>query len=236
LTLHSPAPNLPTSETVTDRTMRAALRQQMREAGVSLANIECFNLTQDVKPEDFRAGLECGQYLGARSATAILWENSNRTDALAKFCTLCDMAAEYRIAVNLEFFTSCASMNSLGDALAFVTDAGRPNAGIVIDLLHLMRTGAGIAGLRALDPARVGWVQLCDAPAEVTDPATLLAEASSERLYPGEGALPVRAFIEAIPPDAVVGLEMPKLSLNDKRSPIELATAMREATETVYAS
>ena len=234
-TLNTPAAKvLPVSEVVADRSRRSALKAQMRETGVGLLNIECFNLTPESKVEEFRAGLECGHDLGARSGTAILWENSNRADGLAKYRALCDMAAELGISINLEFFGTCKSMNKLGDALAFVKEAARPNGGLVIDIMHVIRNGSSVEDLRKLDPKLIKMVQLCDGPKSVP-PDFAVAEVTANRLYPGEGTFPVRDFVRALPSDAVVGLECPKETLSGKVSPVEQARNMLAAARAVYA-
>jgi hypothetical protein len=58
-------------------------------------------------------------------------------DAQRKYRSLCDMAAEYSIAVNVECFPSCVDMPSLDASVSFLREAARPNAGIVVDLITL---------------------------------------------------------------------------------------------------
>ena len=144
------------------------------------------------------------------------------------------MAADYGISINLEFFGTCKSMNTLEDALAFVKDAARPNGGLVIDLMHLIRNGGTVEQLRKMDPKLIKMVQLCDGPANVA-PDFAVAEVTANRLYPGEGSFPVREFVRALPPDAVVGLECPKETLWGKVNPVEQARNMLAAARSVYA-
>ena len=41
------------------------------------------------------------------------------------------------------------------------------------------------------------------------------AEAIGERLVPGEGTLALDAFLDALPPDITIGLEVPMTALRD---------------------
>jgi sugar phosphate isomerase/epimerase len=224
---HSPSPELAADPAVFDATARRQMRTRLAERGVRLLNLECFNLTPDVDVATFDAALACGGDLGATHATAIVWENADRNDALTKFRRLCDMAAEHEINVNLEFFAMCETISNLDTAAAFVTEAGRANAGIVLDLLHIVRTSGGMAGLTGFDPTLIGMVQISDGFLNSgADPHT----ESLERLMPGEGDFPLREFLAWLPDDRVLGVEVPQMSLIGSVAPAERARRMVEAT------
>ena len=225
---YSPSSDVPADSAVADPVARREMRNRLSETGVRLLNLECFNLVHEVDPATFASALECGGELGARSATAIVWENADRTDALAKFRRLCDMAAEHGIKVNLEFFAVCGTIPDLDTATAFVTEAARPNAGLVLDLLHVVRTSGGMAGLKGLDPVLIGLPQISDGFQHARD-IDLNAE-MLERMLPGEGDFPLREFIAWLPEDTVLGVEAPQLSLIGNVSPMERARRMAEAT------
>lgn len=225
---YSPTNELGPDEAVGDPETRRAMKARMRERGVKLLNLECFNLTPDVDPADFEAALECGSDLGAAHATAIVWENADRDDALSKFRRLCDMAAEHRIRINLEFFISCRSIPNLDSAVAFVKDAGRPNSGITMDLLHIIRTSGGLPGLKGFDPAMVGTVQICDGPLDAT--GLDLGAEMLNRGVPGTGEFPIRDYVEWLPDDAVIGLEVAQMPLFGKTPPVDRARRMIDST------
>lgn len=212
MVLHEPAPTLPADPIVRDLTLRRETAAAMKAQNITLCTIECFNLTPDSNPQDFVGGLACGHELGARNATVIVWENSDRADALAKLKRLCDMAREVRIVINVEFFAACKSLTRLQDAVALVRDSGRQNIGIQMDILHLMRTGSTIDEIRRLDPALISATQISDGPLEM-DAQKLFDEAAGNRAVPGEGVFPLREFLDIIPQDIVVGVEVPQVSL-----------------------
>ena len=113
---YSPTPQLQADAAISDPEVRRAMQLRMGETGVGLLNLECFNLTAEEDPCNFGAALECGGALGATQATAIVYENDDRSDALAKYRRLCDMAAEHGIRVNLEFFAMCKAIPDLDTA------------------------------------------------------------------------------------------------------------------------
>jgi len=229
---HSPTPALPPDPAVSDHEKRREMKACMAATGVRLHNLECFNLLPDVDPKTFAPGLECGADLGAAHATAIVFENADRSDALAKFRRLCAMADEHGIRVNIEFFAGCRSIPDVRAAAAFVTDAGCRNAGLVLDMLHLVRTSGGVAGLGGLDPALIGTIQINDGA--IRPPADAQMDMLNRQL-PGTGEFPLRDFIRWIPKDAVLGVEVPQLSQFGKVAATERARRMAEAAREVVA-
>jgi len=228
MVLHSPVPAMPADVIVRDRDLRRDTATAMRDQGIGLSTIECFNLTADANPEGFAAGLVCGHELGARNATAIVWENPDRADALAKLRRLCDMAREMSIRINVEFFAFCESIGSLDAAVSFVRDSGRENAGLQMDILHLIRSGGSIEDVRRLDPALISATQISDGPL-ILRKDEFATEAGTNRMVPGEGEFPIGAFLSAIPPEIVVGVEVPQIPLIGTVTPDDRARALRAA-------
>jgi len=228
---YSPTPQLPADAAVSDLDVRRAMQLRMGETGVGLLNLECFNLTPEEDPRNFAAALECGGALGATHATAIVYENGNRSDAIAKYSRLCDMAAEHGIRVNLEFFAMCKAIPDLHTAAGFVKEAGRANGGLVLDLLHIVRTSAGMAGLHGLAPEMIGTVQISDGP--LNRSKTELEAETVERGIPGTGDFPIREFCEWLPPEVVIGLEVPQMSQFGQTSPLDRARRMMEGIRTL---
>ena len=111
-----------------------------------------------------------------------------------------------RIAIE---FMPMSAVKTLAMAQSLIAASGRHEVGLVIDTLHLARSGGDAAALRQLDPRQVGLVQICDAPALLSDHSTLLDEAMTGRLYPGDGALPLADFLAALPADCEIECETP---------------------------
>ena len=96
------------------------------------------------------------------------------------------------------------------DGLDLIEAAG-VDARLVIDCVHLVRTGGTAETLRALPPARIGYVQLCDGPASIAF-EQVGVEASGNRLYPGEGEFPLVDILNVISRAVPVGLEVPNVA------------------------
>ena len=95
-----------------------------------------------------------------------------------------------------------------------VRAVGRPDFRLLIDTMHLVRSGSGPADLAALDPDLIGYVQLSDVPLVPTIP-DYMEEACFERMVPGTGELPLLEHTRALPRHVVMGLEVPLRSQAD---------------------
>jgi sugar phosphate isomerase/epimerase len=104
------------------------------------------------------------------------------------FARLCDDAAEHGLRVALEF-VPFTGIPDLATAARVIDRAGRPNAGLVVDVWHLARSGGTPDGLRRVRPEAVFTVQLADGPAAA--PLDLVDDAMFHRLPPGTGELPL---------------------------------------------
>ncbi|TGD73298.1 sugar phosphate isomerase/epimerase [Mangrovimicrobium sediminis] len=186
----------------------AALKQELAATGVGVANIEAFPIAPAAPVEAYRPALELGASLGARGATALLFdtEESRVVETLARFG---EVAGEYGLRVGIEFMALSPRWNTLESMRDLVVKVGSSNVGIGIDLLHLVRSGGRPADVLALDPALFAYAQLCDgANLDVT--TDYVEEAVGNRLAPGEGCFPVVDFLRALPAGAAVELEVPQ--------------------------
>ena len=188
----------------------AALRREtiaaMRDRGVTISLAEGFAVRPNQDAKDRAAELDLFAELGAEQASGICVE-PDLARAFDQFSLLADMTAERGMGYALEFAPPHA-INTLETTAAFVESLGKPNMRLVIDAMHFFRTGATIEALAAIDPARIGYFQLCDVPLVSTYP-DYYSEACFERLIPGDGELPLAQLIAALPQDLPIGLETP---------------------------
>jgi sugar phosphate isomerase/epimerase len=110
----------------------------------------------------------------------------------AGFAALCDDAAEHGLRVALEFFPF-SNVTDLRIAWQIVSQADRPNGGLVLDIWHYVRSGRDDELLARIPPDRIFTVQVSDGPAQAPD--DLVAEAMYGRLLPGAGEFGVAAFL-----------------------------------------
>ena len=85
-------------------------------------------------------------------------------------------------------------MGTIRSALAVLDQAGYETVGLLIDPLHLARTGGTPADLTAISAPRFPYTQFCDASAHGPPPSdvpAIIHEALDLRLMPGHGALPL---------------------------------------------
>ena len=206
---------------------KAETLARMRDTGVKLGNMECFNLTPEVVAEAFRPSVELGAELGATSLVAINAWDPERSRALNNFGKLCRIAAEYGMKVNVEFI-SMGKVRTLADAIAFITDSGEPNVGITIDFLHLIRTGGSAADIAAMDPKLIGYIQVCDGPMELPQ-EQWNDEGFEQRRMPGEGEFPLAELMAAVPPGVTIAAEIPHKEL--RLAGVSAAERARRAVE-----
>jgi sugar phosphate isomerase/epimerase len=193
----------------TDAALRREMIAAMRDRGVSISLGEGFVAMPDSDIKDRGADLEAMHELGVRRVNVVSMDpDLSRT--FDQYAVLAEMATGAGFEVVTEF-APCLTVRDLPTALAALRHVGRPDFRLLIDTMHLARSGGTAAGLAALDPDLIGYVQLCDVPWTPTI-ADYLQEAMTERRAPGAGELPLRDFLAAIPRDRIVSLEIPELS------------------------
>jgi len=147
---------------------------------------------------------------------------------------VCGRAQEYGLLVTLEYLP-WSGIPDLATALAIVERSGRPNATLMIDTWHTFRGPTDEAQLRSLPGARVGSVQINDAPAEPA--GDLVTETLNARLLPGEGAIPLVRWLRilaAIGSRAPIGVEVFSRAL-DALPPVEVGRRCGAAARAVLA-
>jgi sugar phosphate isomerase/epimerase len=189
--------------------------------------------------------LETAAVLGARYLNVICDDpdTGRFADRLAELVRL---ARPYRVRPVIEF-TAWRPIRTLASAVAIarVSDG----AGLLLDTLHIQRCGVTADELAAVDPALLGYLQLCDAPARpphgIGVPAQLprgqdvsagddaVLEARTMRLLPGQGELPLTELLEALPDSLPMSVEAPSLAARRDLTPAQFATRVRRAVDTV---
>ena len=100
--------------------------------------------------------------------------------------------------------------------------------GVVVDCLHFYRSRVQLHELEECPQSWFHYAHLCDCEAPIpTDEAALIHTGRAERLYPGEGAIPIAEIISRIP-QVVCGVEVPHLTRVEK---IGYETHARRALE-----
>lgn len=186
------------------------VRQALRDHGVGISLGEGYLVRPGAGIRDSAgADLEAMRELDVRRINVVSIEPDFDRN-VEQFGALLGMAEALGMEATLEF-APIFGISNLQAALDALQAVGSPNFRLLVDVLHFVRSGATAADLARLDPERVGYVQLCDAPL-VSSFERYLEEARSERLPPGQGEFPLMELLQAVRRDVVVGLEIPMLA------------------------
>jgi sugar phosphate isomerase/epimerase len=217
------------TDTWTDATTRA-VAQQLREGAVQALDIEVIWIRpgRDV-PDSARRLIDIGGTLGAQNVL-IVSSNPNLADTKHQFAALCACAAAAGMRAVLEFLM-IAEVKTLAQAVEIVTDIGHPAGGVLVDALHLARCGATPRDVAAIAPQLLPYAQLCDGPARLPRDATFLTDAIDGRSAAGEGELPLRDLLAALPANMPLSLEVRSKRYRERYpDPVERARAVLDAT------
>lgn len=190
-----------------DAELKRQTVQALRDNGVSVALGEGFLIMPGRNVDDLDNDLDLAAELGAPMVNCVVLA-PDMAFAVENFSRFADMAAERGLQVTVEFLAGMMAIDTLDAAASLVRQVGRDNAGLLIDAMHLYRSGASHGDLAALEPGLIRYAQVCDVPL-VSTFAEYGEEASYERGAPGDGELPLADFVRALPRDIPIGLEAP---------------------------
>lgn len=205
-----------------------AVKAALQASSVRVYDIEFVVIDDEFSVRELLPVLESAGELGVRRLS-VCGDDPDEERFRANLAMLAEQAAGYGMGVDLEIMP-WRRIGSLKAAVRAVEATGMANVGVLIDALHLSRSGSSPAALRDVPQPLIQSVQLCDAPARrPTDNDGLVAEARGGRLLPGEGALPLRELLAAIPPRASLSVEVPNRglpALTHARAVFEAAKAL----------
>lgn len=192
-----------------DPALRREMLAAMQDRNVSISLCEGFGVRPGVDVSEYASDLELISQLNVnRINVASIDRDLSRT--FDQFAKLAEIAATFGIETTIE--VGPGPVPNLAAALNAVRHVGKPNFRLLIDTMHLARSGGSAADIAALDPEVIGYIQLCDVPL-ISKHATYMDEALHERMVPGTGELPLLDLLAALPSDVVIGLEVPQRSL-----------------------
>ncbi len=190
-----------------DAQLRRDTKQALTDHGLSVAVCDGFFSMPNgwmVEPE---LALDAFCELGAARAIAVNLD-ADESRAIDRLAAFAELARGRGVQPLFEFLAD----QPFGTART-AADLARKIDGlqIVVDLLHLVRSGGGATDLAMLDPDVIGYVQVCDGTlARVADYGD---EGANQRISVGKGEFPILEMLNALPRERVFGIEMP---LRDK--------------------
>jgi len=228
LTVTPDSPGYPLMDTPTQ--MRAT-KAALAATGLRVADIEFVRITPETKPDTLAPLLDAGAELGARHLITAPYDPdlSRMADTLAAIDTL---ARARGLGTVLEFFPWTV-VPTLRAAIDVVTAAG-PAVGVLVDALHFDRSGSTLHDLVALPPHRLPFAHICDAPVHPPySEQDLIHTARQDRLPPGHGAIDLRAWLQALPPDLPLCAEVPMTARRTALGAEALLSMIHDACRTL---
>ena len=189
-----------------------AMKRRLSERGIAVNNLDGIVVMPEMDWSDIDRMIEVALYLDARAGVTLIFD-PEPARGVENFQRLCEMARTAGLPMLLEF-AGISSVPSLAAAVDYV-DRHVPEVGIVIDALHLNFAGETAEDVARLAPGRRVTAQICDSKAGLTLEEYEVA-CMFDRAAPGDGALPLAAFLSALPEGTPVGVEAPLRALIDQ--------------------
>jgi sugar phosphate isomerase/epimerase len=205
------------------------IRDGAAAAGVRISSVSGYYISERTQLVDLLANVDAARRVGAPLILQGCFEPDH-----ARVATLlrdyARAAGDAGVRIALEFMPM-STMKSIAQTQELIAESRASNAGLLIDALHLARSGATSQDVRALDPASIYLTQLCDAPAQRAPEVSLFDEAMSGRMHLGDGGLDLAGLVDALPADAEIELETPVVSEAALPGAERARRAARKATQ-----
>jgi sugar phosphate isomerase/epimerase len=190
-----------------DSGLRAATRRALSEGGLRVLDVEGFRITANWSSkeglENMRRLIDVAVDFDA-SRLLVFSEIHDQTSNEDAFAQLTAFAAGSGVVPGLEF-AAWSGVSSLAQAREVVGHSAN-EGGIVVDALHLSRTGGTPEDVALVDD--VAYLQLSDAPMDAPLALSGRRAESRDRRLPGEGDLPLTALLSAIPPHVPISVAL----------------------------
>lgn len=207
--------------------------RMISDTGVRVMDVEVIRLDADTDLRDLEPVIDVAQQLGAAHLLVCAYDPEPARIS-ERFNELCELAQPSGLRPVLE----CIPYSQVTSVQLAVQLVRGSSGAVLIDALHLQRSGGRVADLKAIDPRLIPYVQICDAPLKAPDGGleALKYESREDRLVPGEGQLPLSALLAAIPEGAAISVESPSRRLRAELGDVEFAKRLRTGAERLLAA
>ncbi|WP_322857732.1 sugar phosphate isomerase/epimerase family protein [Mycobacterium shigaense] len=193
-----------------DAALRRELLAAMQHRGVAISLGDGFLVLPGAEMGTFNADLDALAELSVPRINVVsLDPDLGRT--FDQFAALAELAAQRGIETDVEPVPGL-TVGDLPTALAARQYLDSNDFRILIDTMHVVRSGSTPADVAAIDPEYIGYAQLNDTTRQPRV-ANYMEEAMFERMVPGEGELPLPDLLLALPRDIVIEIEVPRRAL-----------------------
>jgi 2-keto-myo-inositol isomerase len=114
--------------------------------------------------------------------------------AAQRYRALLEMGAKIGVTPQLELWGGSKTISRIGEAAFVAAEAGRPDAGLLLDAYHIYKGGSDFSGLRLLNGAAMHDFHINDYPAD--PPREKITDA--DRVYPGDGIAPLESILRTL--------------------------------------
>lgn len=197
---------------MTDKALMRDTITACRETGIIVPDIEFIRLTPELDVASLEPFVAAGAELGARHVISAPYDSD--LDRLAdKLAALNALASRYGLSTVLEFFP-WTTVPTLAAALDVIARTRDTRIGVLVDSLHFDRAGAPWDALKSVPASRLPFCHLADAEACTSrETDALIFVARENRLPPGDGAIDLVRFMQCLPRDIPVSVEVPNAAL-----------------------
>lgn len=186
-----------------------AVLSKIHRNDLTILDIEVIWLRADSKPDpEHHRIIDIGKEIGARNCLVVS-SDPDLKSTKSMFENLCRRAEGSEMRVCLEYMW-ITEVKTLDDALEVVQSVSHPLGGILVDPFHHERVGHAPEKVREIPNQFLSYCQLCDVPQRGTirDEKAYYTDALDGRLCPGEGALPLKDYMSALPTTLPISLEI----------------------------
>jgi sugar phosphate isomerase/epimerase len=213
-------------------TMTREARTMLCDTGLELLDVEVIWIKPECDMAMHKACIDIGAELGAKNVLCVSSDPDMGATA-ARLAELCAHAEGPAMRVALEFgiFTE---VKNLRDAMAVLDAVSHPLRALLIDPIHVDRSGSSIVEIAAIPEDLLPYAQFCDAPAKKPSPDdfdAIIVDAIDLRMQCGEGGLPLVDLYKALPSGIPLSIELrSKVLRNTYPDPAERAKVVASAT------
>lgn len=202
------SPNLPYYPVVGNPGLIRDMKRALNDTDLQVLDIMAFYLQPDFNLPAVLPALELSAEFGALYVL-VQGDDADWSRLCDHFGQFCEAAATLQLGAAIEFVPS-RPVSTLALALKLLKDVPEANASIVVDPLHLIRSGGQAADLAAVDPALFPYAQISDGLLGPGEPDLRLLGRMplGQRSLPGEGVLPLRQIIAALPEGIPLSVEI----------------------------
>ena len=209
------------------------VRRRLADTGLAVLDVEVVRLLPETQAAQYESLMAMAADLGAGYVvtTGSDPDEARTTDNFAKLCRL---AEPFGLNVMLEF-VRYAEVRSMAQAHRIITVTGATNGKILIDTLHFFRAGETPDGIKSLDPNLFPYIQISDGPLAPPVGDGIRIEGRSNRMYPGEGGLPLAELLSALPDGIPLSVEVANDRIARTHSPGERAKRAANSLNAILA-